>query len=593
MRNYIAGRFSRAEYKLRRSEVIDVIVGIASDTTNPYAADKTSNAVDDNDITQPNRFARVTTIPHKPPGPPAGNYDSFEIEDVAQAQEARLEESARASAVAPELDSSMSEAVKETFAKPFSPTAVIPDTKPEQPGTSTVTTAINIQPSANYKILAAGVGAVVVLLIGVLFSGEEAVDSGNVQLSAPAEDGSPLISQINIILESIAANNQWEYQQVEAFWQAWQGLSPGQQSVIKLQPDYQAFLLSVKSRYQRDLALAGNNDAKLAQQLALLRSMAPELGLSLDTMAVDRVESYASNASASLPPVRSPLGSEARRNLSATLLAEFVGAYEQTYKRGEVEILAAMFTNNASFNDVRGNDAIYRKMQEQLQQRTQASVALQDLNWQRDVDTASASGLYVDQYKNEQGELIEIKAPLDLEVVDTDQGLLISMMKLGDPLPQAKVAKVAKVKISPLKEENGKEKTGSDESKPVTPGQVALSVDELDALIVSLARRYQKGDINGFMALFQNGARTNERMSKMAIRKDYTSLFETTSSRQMIIKDMKWKIGEDNNAKGRGDFVVLVQPKGGAESVVKGTIGVMASKTEDGLQISVLQHNIH
>lgn len=77
-------------------------------------------------------------------------------------------------------------------------------------------------------------------------------------------------------------------------------------------------------------------------------------------------------------------------------------------------------------------------------------------------------------------------------------------------------------------------------------------------VVPDLARRYARGDLDAFMALFDANAR-NESGGYSKIRKDYDELFTSTSTRHLQVSDMTWTHQDGDIWKGEGRFQARVQ----------------------------------
>ena len=102
---------------------------------------------------------------------------------------------------------------------------------------------------------------------------------------------------------------------------------------------------------------------------------------------------------------------------------------------------------------------------------------------------------------------------------------------------------------------------------------------------------YNRGDIEELMSLFSQEARTNDRSNINDIRRDYTQLFQTTKSREIILSDITWKINA-NHAVASGLFEVKGQPLNKHETnIYRGKIRIAVTKFEGGLLITQLLHS--
>ncbi len=118
-----------------------------------------------------------------------------------------------------------------------------------------------------------------------------------------------------------------------------------------------------------------------------------------------------------------------------------------------------------------------------------------------------------------------------------------------------------------------------------------ITVGELSAMLRTFIAGYETGDLNRFMGLFAEEARTNERKNRAQIRKDYENLFLSTDMRRMVLQDLSWEL-KGNRALGWGNFDVKVQSKG--EQNVKTYSGSLAFQIErrgQAIRITRLYHS--
>jgi hypothetical protein len=101
---------------------------------------------------------------------------------------------------------------------------------------------------------------------------------------------------------------------------------------------------------------------------------------------------------------------------------------------------------------------------------------------------------------------------------------------------------------------------------------------------------YEAGDLNGFMRLFSEQARTNERVGRNEIRQDYLKLFQNTDTRRMQLQGVTFNV-DNNQAQGLGNFNVKVQRKGESEvRVYTGSLSFSIEKQGQELRITRLYH---
>jgi hypothetical protein len=122
---------------------------------------------------------------------------------------------------------------------------------------------------------------------------------------------------------------------------------------------------------------------------------------------------------------------------------------------------------------------------------------------------------------------------------------------------------------------------------PATP---VISRDELASLLRRFVYVYESGDVNQFVSLFAESARTNDQSSRQGIREDYERFFRSTDLRQMKLGQVNWDVS-DGRAEGSGNFDVIVRRAGEQESeAYTGSLSFQVEKVDGRLRITRLYH---
>jgi hypothetical protein len=117
----------------------------------------------------------------------------------------------------------------------------------------------------------------------------------------------------------------------------------------------------------------------------------------------------------------------------------------------------------------------------------------------------------------------------------------------------------------------------------------ALTLADAARVVSQFSYCYQIGNIDRFMALFADDARS-EAGGKMQIRKDYEQLFSTTRTRQIELPDLRWS-PDSSSARGEGGYRVRIVRNGALhEEVFVGSIRVELTRRGEDLLISALFH---
>jgi ketosteroid isomerase-like protein len=140
----------------------------------------------------------------------------------------------------------------------------------------------------------------------------------------------------------------------------------------------------------------------------------------------------------------------------------------------------------------------------------------------------------------------------------------------------------------------------SSDKKPDPPVQdpnqhqeAGVSVNDLKALMGHFMETYNRGDLAGFMTLFDERARTSSHYGKPAIRKHYKDFFSITASRRLILNGLQWH-REGVIASGRGGFQVRVRMRDGRTvHDSRGTIRFEVRKRRGAVKIQVVYHEMN
>lgn len=118
-----------------------------------------------------------------------------------------------------------------------------------------------------------------------------------------------------------------------------------------------------------------------------------------------------------------------------------------------------------------------------------------------------------------------------------------------------------------------------------------ISREELDSLTHRFVETYEAGDLNKFVTLFAEDARANNRNSLDGIIEDYKTLFDTTDTRQMILKSLQWNY-TSQNATGEAQFELTIKQKGEDESrLFSGNVTLKVRKEGGSAYITDLYHS--
>lgn len=121
------------------------------------------------------------------------------------------------------------------------------------------------------------------------------------------------------------------------------------------------------------------------------------------------------------------------------------------------------------------------------------------------------------------------------------------------------------------------------------PVPAGLTISDAARVLDQFSSSYQLGDIDRFMQLFSDDARS-EGGRKAQIRKDYEQLFDSTQARRIELLDMRWS-PDSASARGEGGYLVHIRRKGGVgDEVFAGSIRLELIRRGRDVLISGLFH---
>lgn len=117
---------------------------------------------------------------------------------------------------------------------------------------------------------------------------------------------------------------------------------------------------------------------------------------------------------------------------------------------------------------------------------------------------------------------------------------------------------------------------------PAAPEERELTAGELESLMSRYTRAYQRGDLNGVMALFAASARGR-------IEKDYATLFAEHDVRGLWLRDLHW-VYRGPSASGSGRYELQLQQRdNGERRQVEGNIRFTVQKQDGRVLIEAIE----
>ena len=112
----------------------------------------------------------------------------------------------------------------------------------------------------------------------------------------------------------------------------------------------------------------------------------------------------------------------------------------------------------------------------------------------------------------------------------------------------------------------------------------ALTAGEVERLMSRYTRAYQRGDLNGVMALFATGPRSR-------IRGDYATLFAAHYVRGLWLRDLRW-VYRGPSASGSGHYELKLRQRDNGElRRVEGNIRFTVQKRDNQILIEAIEYD--
>jgi hypothetical protein len=260
------------------------------------------------------------------------------------------------------------------------------------------------------------------------------------------------------------------------------------------------------------------------------------------------------------------------KNISALL-----HQYKEAYEQGNLKTLLALFgTDHLTKQRI---DNLRTKFQPVFANTAKRSISFKNITWRSNEEVAIVTSPYraVLELKNNKGTQ-NISADASIRIHSVGHSLRISSVHLVNSKVNVQTPDMLSASLN--------KKSITDQSrnaKRPTPAQ-------LQYITTQLITAYEAGDINKFSSLFAEDVKSNDRLDRAGLMKDYQQLFNTSSDRQMFIQNMHWQ-NEPIGAKGTGDLQVMVLSENGSDVYsMEGKIEIVAQRRNNKVLITHLYH---
>lgn len=254
--------------------------------------------------------------------------------------------------------------------------------------------------------------------------------------------------------------------------------------------------------------------------------------------------------------------------------------YKDAYEQGNLAALLALFGADQLTKQRIAN--LRTQFQPVFANTAKRSISFKAIKWQRNENIATVTSAYraILELKNNKGTQ-NISADATIRVLPIGNSLRVASVhlanlnvnvqtpELSQPVPATEVKKPAAA-------------SSRNTGRP-TPAQ-------LQYITTQLVSAYEAGDIDKFKSLFAKDVKSNDRLDRAGLMKDYQQLFETSSDRQMFIQNMRWQ-NAPMGVKGTGDLQVMVLSKNGSDVYsMEGKIEIVAQRRNKDVLITHIYH---
>ncbi|WP_455209684.1 hypothetical protein [Kaarinaea lacus] len=266
--------------------------------------------------------------------------------------------------------------------------------------------------------------------------------------------------------------------------------------------------------------------------------------------------------------------SQAEKSPDSSQADIVLNKFVKSFENGNLNSLMQLFSPNATTNHHTSSTEISASYSELFQTTEKRDLEFTDFSWKPSGGKLEGNGKYL-AHLNPKGTNIEQIFSADVTIlVDAASkpaqitGLYLTNQQFSTSLrPSVKAAIPEAQKLPPPDKE------------------------ELRILLQNFVASYNRGDVESLMSLFSQEARTNDRSNINEIREDYKQLFQTTKSREIVLRDVTWKFTA-NKAVASGLFEAKIQPATNRQiNVYRGKIRIAVTKYEGGILITQLLHN--
>ncbi|WP_455218926.1 hypothetical protein [Kaarinaea lacus] len=414
--------------------------------------------------------------------------------------------------------------------------------------------------------------------------------------------------QLKKTVELMLHDNDWSNSRINSLLEHWSSLNKNEQQRLTNLVWFQHFIYAAQQKIKQLLQIESTPQSsldkepliKLGSALGILDKKGQLLknsdsSLKYQTL-VDEIKQEIAQVETATKKDRHTFESEKKLNalLKQQLSAEQKPApqikvdkkamlmlltdYKRAYENGDLENMLKLF--GVGSNSSQRASTLASNFENIFSNTSKRSINFYDYTWQVSDNSIIINSKYngMLEFQNRKGTQ-HIVARAKIQVSQNDRQYTITSFELQDSTVNV---------VSPQIDLSRKPVAEPQNNLPQIP-----NASELQDLTTQLVTAYETGDIEQFISLFSENAKTNDRDNLSGIKQDYIELFNSTSDRQMFIQDLRWS-GESNSVKGTGDLeVTILSNSGNTVYSMNGKIQIVAQKTNNRVHITHMYHIEH
>ena len=414
--------------------------------------------------------------------------------------------------------------------------------------------------------------------------------------------------QLKKTVELILHDNDWSNSRVNTLLENWTALDKKEQQQLTNQAWFQHFIYAAQQKIKQFQPINSTSQSsldkepliKLGAALGILDKKGKLLNNSASSLKyqtlVDEIKHEIAEVETATKKDRHTFNSEKKLNallkqqLSVVQqpakhfnvdkkdILKILTDYKRAYENGDLENMLELFGVESNGSDT--TSTLTSSFENIFKNTSRRSISFYDYTWQGSGNSITINSKYngMLEFENRKGTQ-QIVAHAKIKLSRKDNQLTITSFELQDSTVNV---------VSPQIEMSKNLITDTQNKFPQLP-----NASELQDLTTQLVTAYETGDIEQFVSLFSENAKTNDRDNLSGIKQDYVELFNSTSDRQMFIQDLRWS-GESNSVKGTGDLeVTILSDSGNTVYSMNGKIQIVAQKSNDRVHITHMYHIEH